>query len=62
MGVTVGQQAQIYANSREESQIDCSEKRSTDAAKKARIATRKEKSAEQDFFEEGPLYGPGLAD
>lgn len=64
MGVTVGQQAQIYANSRDESRIDRSEKRSTDAAKKARIATREEKSAEQDFFEheEGPLYGLGLTD
>lgn len=64
MGVTIGQQAHMYANSRDEARIDRSERRSTDAVKQARIDHREERSIEQEFFEqeEGPQYGPGLAD
>ncbi|KOC59390.1 hypothetical protein WH47_11901 [Habropoda laboriosa] len=64
MGATVGQQAGVYVNSRNEVRITRSERRSSKFAKQARIDRREERAAVQDFFEteEGPLYGPGLAD
>ncbi|EZA47766.1 hypothetical protein X777_15276, partial [Ooceraea biroi] len=64
MGVSIGQQAVMYANSRNEARITRSERRSTTFSRAQRMNRREERSALQDFYEqeEGPLYGPGLAD
>lgn len=64
MGVIIGQQAEMYANSRNEACITRSERYSTDFARDERINRREEKAALQDLYEqeEGSLFGPGLAD
>ena len=64
MGAIIGQQAEMYVNFRNDTRVNRSERRSSDLAKLARIDRREERSAQQDWFEqeEGPLYGPGIAD
>jgi len=64
MGASIGQQAEMYANSRNESRITRSEWRSSSFAKDERMSRREERAAQQDFYEqeEGPLYSPELAD
>lgn len=63
MEATIGQQAEIYVNSRNNTRISRSEWRSSDFAKQARI-DREERAAEQVLFEqdESPFYCPDLAD
>jgi len=46
MGVTIGQQAEMYANFRNEAHIICSERYSTDFARDQRINRREERAAQ----------------
>ncbi|KYN11782.1 hypothetical protein ALC57_16060 [Trachymyrmex cornetzi] len=64
MGVTIGQQAEMHAHSRNEARIRRSEECSSDFGKDQRPQLRDERAALHDMYEEeeGALYGPGIAD
>ena len=64
MGITIGQQADVYAIFRNDNRITRSQQRLSDFAKQFRIDRREDRTAQNDMFEteEGLLYGPGLAD
>ena len=64
LGITLGPQAEMCAAQLDETRIDNSERRMSDAAKRARIQQREDHVANQEHLrdEEGELYGPGIAD
>ncbi|KOC70125.1 hypothetical protein WH47_08386, partial [Habropoda laboriosa] len=62
MGVTIGEETEMYVNCCNKTRINLSELRISDITKKARTDQKKERTAQHLFQEEeGPLYGPGLA-
>ena len=62
MGMVIGQQAEMYANSRNEARVIRSEQRSTDFAREKKASRRQEKEDFRNFYKESLFYGPGVAD
>ncbi|XP_029055085.1 uncharacterized protein LOC114882360 [Osmia bicornis bicornis] len=64
MGVIIGPIAKEYADERDENRIYQAELRYQAASKESRTARRIATAAQQLLYkeEEGPLYGPGIAD
>lgn len=64
MEVIIGPVAKEYADNRDKNRIQQAELRHQAASKESRAARRRASATQQALFEEeeGPLYGPGIAD
>jgi len=64
MNIIIGQQAKSFADAYDEHRVERQERRSLTSTKEARTARKEEQTAQLRAFqeEEGPLYGPGIAD
>jgi hypothetical protein len=64
MGLKIGQNAKIFADTTDKERIKRSEQQTSHEAEEMRIVKGQEKTNQYEFFEveKGLLYGPGIAD